>query len=193
MMRVVDSSTALAPIFRSELQAAILDVLLRSTRPISTSEITSATGASQSAAHRELARLTSAGLLTESRVGRSALFAANERNPVVGPLRALLAVTHGPRALLAEALRDIAGISAAIIFGSFAARSAGQPGASPNDIDLLIVGTPKRRDVYDALDGIDGAVGREVNVTFLSDERWERGEDELVTRVQAGPTIDLLS
>lgn len=188
----MDTSFALAPIFRSDNQAQILDVLLRSTRPLSTSEITESTGVSQPSAHRELTRLTDAGLLSESRIGRSALFAPDERNPAVGPLRALLAVTLGPRALLADALRNIDGISRAAIFGSFAARSAGEPGSSPNDIDLLIVGTPVRRDVYDALDGIDRAVGREVNVTFLSDERWERGEEEIVTRIKSGHTVELV-
>lgn len=159
--------------------------------PVSTSDVIRSTGLSQPLAHRELRRLTDAGVLRENRIGRSALFEADESNPAVSHLRALTAITLGPQTRLAAALRGIPGIERALIFGSFAARAAGIAGKSPDDVDLLIIGTPDRREVYDAIDRIDEAVRREVNVTFLRPERWQNESEELVRRVKANPILDL--
>jgi predicted nucleotidyltransferase len=38
----------------------------------------------------------------------------------------------------------LAGIEAAAIFGSWAARAAGEAGPSPVDVDLLVIGRPDR-------------------------------------------------
>jgi DNA-binding transcriptional ArsR family regulator len=180
------------PVFRSDSLLAVMDAVLRAVKPISTSDVIHSTGLSQPLAHRELRRLTDAGVLREDRVGRSALFEADESNPAVSHLRALTAIALGPQNQLSAALRGVAGIERALIFGSFAARTAGIAGTSPNDIDLLIIGSPDRREVYDAIDGIDGAVRREVNVTFLRPERWQSESEELVRRVKANPVLDLV-
>lgn len=179
------------PVFRSDAQGAILDVVLGSDAPVPTRDVIDRTGVAQPSAHRELRRLTDAGILTETRIGRSALFAADETNPAVPHLRALLAIAFGPQRILSESLSGIEGIERALIFGSFAARAAGVPGSSPRDVDLLIVGTPERAAVYDALEGLDSALRREVNVTFLRPERWAAGDEELVKRIAANPTIEL--
>jgi DNA-binding transcriptional ArsR family regulator len=184
-------NTSLLPIFRSDSQAAVLNALLRSPFPLSTRQITDETGLAQPSAHRELRRLSDAGIVRESRVGRSALFEPVDSNPAVGPLRTLVSIAFGPQSLLTEALRGIEGIERALIFGSFAARSEGLGGASPDDIDLLIVGDPNRRNVYDALDGVDAIVRREINVTFLRPSRWEAGEEEVVRRIKENPVIDV--
>lgn len=184
-------NSSLLPIFRSDSQLAVLDAILGAVEPLSTSEVVHSTGLSQPLAHRELRRLTEAGILSENRVGRSALFRADEANPAVSHLRALTEIALGPQTRLAKALHGIPGIERALIFGSFAARAAGVPGRSPGDIDLLVIGTSDRRAVYDAIDGVDEAVRREVNVTFLRPERWEAEDEELVRRVKANPIIEL--
>jgi len=192
MIHIMNRNDGTLPIFKTEAQAAALEALLLSDRPLSTREIITATGASQPTLHRELTRLVDAGLLVRTTVGRSALFAPDEANPAVAPLRTLITLSRGPQALIRTALADVPGISRALIFGSFAARSTGAPGAAPDDIDLLIVGSPVRRDVYDALDPLDQALRREVNVTFLSDDRWDAAEDEIVTRILGEPRLELL-
>lgn len=180
-------------VFRSDSLLAVMNVVLAATKPVSTREVIDTTGLSQPLVHRELRRLADAGLVTETRVGRSALFEPDESNPAVPHLRALTAIALGPQTMLAEALRGIGGIQRALIFGSFAARASGVAGGNPDDIDLLIVGTPDRRQVYDAIDGVDEAVRRQVNVTFLSAERWQSNSEELVHRVKAGPILELFA
>lgn len=183
--------SSVLPIFRSDSLLAVLDAVLGTPDPVSTSDVIRVTGLSQPLAHRELKRLTETGLFLEKRIGRSALFQADESNPAVSHLRALTAIVLGPQNHLARALKGIPGIECSLIFGSFAARASGVPGGNPNDIDLLIVGNPDRRAVYGAIEGLEGVVGREVNISFVRPERWASGEDELVQRVKANPTLEL--
>ncbi len=60
-------------------------------------------------------------------------------------LREILRVATGPVPLLARELESIAGISAAFLYGSFAARLSGVTGPAPHDIDLMVIGSPSRR------------------------------------------------
>lgn len=185
-------SSSLAPIFRSDTQLMVLDAVLNAPEPLSTAAVMSRTGISQPLVHRELSRMVNAGIFLRHHVGRSSVFAPEEANPATPHLRALVTIMLGPEHLLRDALANVTGVERALIFGSFAARSAGEPGRSPNDIDVLIVGAPERRHVYDAIDGVEAQVRRELHVVFLSPERWEAGEEELVRRVKQGPVIDLL-
>ncbi|WP_156153134.1 ArsR family transcriptional regulator [Microbacterium oxydans] len=180
------------PIFRSDSQLAVLEAVFSAEGAISTSEIVRRARISQPLANRELRRLADAGIFTASRIGRSALFVADEKNPATPHLRALVSIATGPQRLLAQVLRGVPGIDRALIFGSFAARSHGLPGANPNDIDLLVVGDPVRAAVYEAIESVEQEVAREIHVTFLSRARWERGDEELVYRVRSSPVLDLL-
>lgn len=99
-------------------------------------------------------------------------------------------VTYGPASLVERALAGIAGIDEAYIHGSWAARYQGEPGGSPGDVDVLVVGRPSRGQVDAALAGLDERLGREVNVTFLTPERW-RGDDPFVDAVRARPLVEL--
>jgi predicted nucleotidyltransferase len=65
-------------------------------------------------------------------------------------LRDLVVIVLGPPQVLGEELAGLGGVSAAAIFGSWAARALGEAGASP--VDLLVIG--RRRLV--ALRGISG-------------------------------------
>jgi hypothetical protein len=47
-------------------------------------------------AHREVARLVDAGILSERQVGRTRLIRANDESPLVHPLREILTVATGP-------------------------------------------------------------------------------------------------
>lgn len=99
-------------------------------------------------------------------------------------------VTYGPASLVERALAGIAGIDEAYIHGSWAARYQGEPGGSPGDVDVLVVGRPSRGQVDAALAGLDERLGREVNVTFLTPGRW-RGDDPFVDAVRARPLVGL--
>lgn len=84
-----------------------------------------------------------AGILIERQVGRTRLIRGNPSSPIAAPLREMLVVTAGPVVLLAEEFESIAGIEVAFLYGSFAARLLGVAEAAPNDIDVMVLGSPE--------------------------------------------------
>jgi predicted nucleotidyltransferase len=66
----------------------------------------------------------------------------------------------------------VTGITDAYIYGSWAARHAGQPGHRPvADIDVLVLGKPDRDRLYDALGTAEKRLGRPVQAT-IRDSGW---------------------
>ncbi len=181
----------LAPIFRSDGQARLLAELLLTGAELSLTDLAERIDLAYATVHREAQRLLVAGVLRERQVGRSRLMSANPDSPIVDPLRQILIVTTGPSVLLADALRPIGGISSAFIYGSFAARMTGVPGPPPQDVDLMVVGSPDVDAVHDACDAVQDRVGRPVNPTILSlDEASNR--TPFLAQVAASPTVLLL-
>jgi hypothetical protein len=125
-------------------------------------------------------------------VGRARLVHANRLHPLYEALRAVVLYGYGPAALLPEALRSVAGIESAYVYGSWAARYHGEAGADPQDIDLLVIGDPQHDAVFDALAPIEKDLRREVNVTFLTPTRWGNAEDGFVKTVRERPLVEIL-
>jgi hypothetical protein len=185
------AAPALVPIFRSTLQARLLLRVLTDDQPHTAADLARLLDAPEPTVHREVRRLLDADLLTSSPVGRAAVLHPAEHNPATGPLRQLLTVTYGPVPYLERALARVVGIVEAFIYGSWAARWHGELGPNPGDVDLLVIGTPDRDEVYDALEGIDSILGREVNVTFASPERWASSEETFLAAVRSRPLVPL--
>lgn len=79
-----------------------------------------------------------------------------------------------------------------MIFGSWAARYAGQPGPAPHDLDVLVVGQPTRESVYDAADRAQQRVGMPVNPMIRTVDAWRATEDPLVKQIKASPFVTVL-
>ena len=185
------SGPPLLPILRSENQARLLTaILLSPEREFTLSELANEVGVSLSTVTREIQRASEAGLVVTREVGRAKVVSADTDSVLSQPLTRLLLLSFGPVVVVAEELADIGGIEEAYIFGSWAARYVGQAGPSPQDLDVLIIGTPDRDVVYAAADRIERRVGRPVQVTFRSLNRWnEPGEDSFLQEVRKRPLI----
>lgn len=185
------SARLIAPIFRSDGRARLLSVVLLDADELSLTDLASQAGVAYPSAHREVARLLDAGILIQRQVGRTRLIRANPDSPLVPPLREIVLIATGPVVLLAEEFERIEGIESAFIYGSFAARMAGLEGPSPNDIDVMVIGTPDADAVYQACDRVDDAVHRTVNATILS--RAEVGRQSgFLEQVRRGPVVSIL-
>jgi DNA-binding transcriptional ArsR family regulator len=181
----------LAPIFRSDGQARLLSVVMLEDDEISLSDLAERAEVAYPTAHREVARLLAAGILVERQVGRTRMLRANGESPLVPPLREIVMVASGPVALLAQELAPIDGIDAAFLYGSFAARMRGFQGDAPNDIDVMVIGTPSPERVYDACDRVEMRVHRPVNATILTPEEFAT-ESGFLAQVRTGPTVPIL-
>lgn len=180
----------LAPIFRSDGQARLLSVILLGDES-SLTQIADNAGLAYPSAHREVGRLLDAGILAERHVGRTRVIGANEASPLVPPLREILLISTGPVALLADEFSRIEGIEYAFLYGSFAARMRGVPGLAPNDIDVMVIGTPDVEAVYDAAARVEESARRPVNPTILT--RVEAESDSgFLKNVFASPTVPVI-
>jgi predicted nucleotidyltransferase len=183
----------LLPLLRSRLQADMLTlVLLTPDREWSLTELADRTGASLSSAQREMARAQEAGVVSSHRLGSTRLVTVAE-SPLTGPLTELLLRSFGPRQVIAEELGGLAGIERVLLFGSWAARYAGQSGPAPADIDVLVIGHPDRDVLDEAAQRAGSKLSREVNVTIRSPQWWRDGGDGFHAEITRRPLIPVLS
>ncbi|MER5648433.1 winged helix-turn-helix domain-containing protein [Streptosporangium sp. NPDC002524] len=180
----------LMPIFRSRLQARLLARLFLAADEESTiTDLAEVLGSPLPTVQREVHRLVRAGLLRERKIGRARLVRANTETAASRPLAQLLAVTFGPPAIISEEFASVPEIERLVIFGSWAARYHGRPGPQPNDVDLLVVGSPSRGDVYDAAERAERRLGISVNPVLRSVSAWESGGEGLLREIANGPTV----
>jgi DNA-binding transcriptional ArsR family regulator len=147
-------------------------------------ELAEAADVAEGNAHREIGRLMDAGIVDDSRVGRTRQLTLSSTSPYAAPLRELLIRAFGPPRVLAESLADITGIEHAFIY-------EGESGEDPGDIDVLVVGAPQVDEVYEACRRASTRLHREVNATILSESEW--ASDTVFTReVRSGALIPVV-
>lgn len=186
---------SLLPILRSQQQGEILALLLGDAdRELSLTEISQLTGAPHPSVYREVRRAEEAGLVTTRKVGNTRLVRADPSSPYYTGLADVLTRAFGVPAILTEALRPVRGIDEAYIYGSWAARHAGEPGRRPvGDIDLLVLGTPDRDQLYEAVASAENHLGRQVQAT-IRDAGWlSSGSGSFHESLTSRPMLKLMS
>jgi predicted nucleotidyltransferase len=185
----------LAPIFRSDTQLQVLGATyLEPERHFTIPELVERSSRPQPTVAREVDRLTEAGLLqSELRSGRRSVW-ADTSSPIFAELRSILLKTIGPKAVIEQQLRGLQGVDQALIYGSWARRYQGEPGPLPQDVDLMVIGDADVAEVRSEADAASRRLGRDVNVTVLTSEEWERGETGFLSHLKTQPlvTLDLL-
>ncbi len=182
----------LLPIFRSRVQGDLLAAtLLHPTRRESVSELARRVGADVATVQREVSRLERAGILRTTRAGKARLVEADRESPLYAPLTELVLRVFGPAHVAAEEFESVDGIEEMYVFGSWAARYLGEEGPDPGDVDLLVVGSPDRDEVYQAALRVERRLGREVNATIRSKIAWELSADGFLRQLRSSPLIPI--
>jgi DNA-binding transcriptional ArsR family regulator len=185
---------ALLPLLRTDAQARILTaIVMDPEREWSVSELAEEVGVSAMTASREIRLAEDAGLVETHRLGTTKLVSANRNSPYFESLSNLLLVAFGPLPVLREALADVDGVEEAYIFGSWAERYSGRPGADPVDVDLLVVGDVDRAAVYESIEGSERDLGREVQVTFRTLEQWNDQTDPFIATVRSRTLVPVVA
>ncbi|MGH9013623.1 MAG: ArsR family transcriptional regulator [Acidimicrobiia bacterium] len=180
----------LLPVFRSRLVGDLLAlILLDPSKRWTAEELADRTGAPYPTVTKELRRLGDAGILKAESVGRTRLVAADPDNLYFRPLTELVGLAFGPPLVIAEEFEKVTGIEDLYIYGSWAAREAGEPGATPHDVDVLVLGGPDRDEVYEAATRAQHRLGREVNTTLRTLEQWRTAEDAFARQVRSSPML----
>jgi DNA-binding transcriptional ArsR family regulator len=182
-------------LFRSDVVEQLL-ALLYLDHDIATSgatirQLARRIGTSEATISREVSRLVQAGAATDERAGNQRIVRPAPEGPLAFHLTGLLRATVGPEVILRRKLAGRADVDRSVIFGSYAARAAGEPGPPPGDIDLLLIGDISFEDGYDLAHAASRELGMEVNPVIRTVEEWEHNDTGFAAEVRARPTIVL--
>lgn len=188
------SAPPLLPLLRSQVQGSLLaHLFLHPEQEYSLTDAARLIGASVKAVHQEAARLAEGGIIAQRRKGNLRLIRADLSTVLARPLTDLLVVTYGPVPVLTDLLSQVPEIDEALIFGSWAARYAGEPGPLPVDVDLLVIGHAD----LDALDEVAAEAGRilhrPINIQRVRPAHWAdtARRDPFLESVRTRPTVRL--
>ncbi len=192
--RGVRTGSTLFPLLRSELLARTLGLLFVGGGEYRLTDLASKFNVTKAAMTRPLQQLLESGAIRVRVEGRTKFVSADTDSPVYEPLRQLCLITYGPPVVIGEELGSVRGVAAAYIFGSWAARDAGIGGASPKDIDVLVVSDRASfSDVSRACARASQLLGREVNPVIKSISQWKQPDafvrsilDGHITRLDLG-------
>lgn len=185
----------LTPFVRSDAVGAILaETLGHPDREFTLAELGRRTGASGPVVHREVGRLVDGDVLRDRQEGRNRLVRANQEHPLFALMRDLIAATYGPVPVLRELFEGLDGVDQIMIYGSWAARRAGESGAFPRDIDVLVVGDAPRKTLTalasEASDRLDVAV----NVSRIAPDDWRAdAPSPFVATIRSRPVVDVMT
>jgi DNA-binding transcriptional ArsR family regulator len=183
----------LLPVLRSQHQADLLTLLLlHPDAEYTISDLARRLSVPQSTVSGEVRRLADAEILAIRPVGRSRLVRANTSSRLTGPLTELLTLTFGPHFVIAEEFTGLEDVALVVIFGSWAARYQGQRGRPPNDVDVLVVGTPDRVAMYAAAERSEARLGRPVNPTVCTPDQWVHPAEPLIREIKSRPYIPVI-
>ncbi|HEY6274746.1 MAG TPA: hypothetical protein VIX86_00300 [Streptosporangiaceae bacterium] len=183
---------ALLPVFRSRLQGELLALVLADPNTEWTvDDLAERTGHPYQTVANEVRRLQTADIVRARSVGRSKLLSANTDSPYFRPLAQLALMAFGPPLVVEEEFTPVDGIERIFIFGSWAARYAGESGPAPRDVDVLLVGAPDRDAAYEAARRAERRLGREVNVIIRGPKEWHAAGDGFTRQLHSSPLLEI--
>ncbi len=154
------TSLTLDALFTAPRQGILAATLMESQRWWYLSDLARHLGLHHATLQRELARLTTAGILISKRDGNRTYFRANPDSPIFPELRTLLTKTAGLVDALREALRPfVKAVEVAFVYGSVARATE----APESDVDLMIVGDVSLRRLAPAVRRAEIILRRPVN------------------------------
>lgn len=184
------SSPPLLPVLRSRLVGDLLALLATDPeRWWTVSELAQRTGGAYPTVSREVRALSDAGLFETKSVGRTKQVRFDSANPMQAPLAQLALMAFGPVLVLGEELAGIDGIDEAFVFGSWASRSSGKAGLTPNDVDVLVLGAPVRDELHEAVRRAERRMGLPVQASVRAASSWAAADDAFARSVKSRPLI----
>lgn len=136
-----------------------------------TNEIIRLTESGTGAVQRELATLTTAGIILVKKVGNQKRYQVNRSAPIYSELHGIVTKTFGLADRLKHAMKPLAAnIAIAFIFGSIAKHED----TAQSDIDIMIIGKKiSYAEIYQLLEHVEQQAGRKINPTCYDISEWQ--------------------
>lgn len=139
---------------------------------------------------KELARLEKKGIFVSHARGNQKYFSLNKKYPLYREFRAVIFKTIGIEGSLKEIIRQIEGMDAAFIYGSFAQDKEN----ATSDIDLFIIGEPDEDRLMEEIERIEKKLQREINYNIYSKKEFierRKKKDSFILNILKGPKVML--
>lgn len=140
---------------------------------------------------KELGRLEKDGVFTSRKKANLVFYFLNKSYPLFGELKSIISKTIGVTASLQDILKNIKGVEAAFIYGSFAKSDE----KSTSDIDLFVMGNISENALIRAIKKIEGTLRREINYTLYTRVEYlskKRKKDTFIIDLLKNPKIMLV-
>ena len=140
----------------------------------------------------EINRLAKLGIVAIERVGNRRYVTLDD-NPAARAVRALAVLACDvPHAIAAE-FSPVKGAEQVLIYGSWAARNAGEHGRLPQDIDVLVVGHTDQDDVFEAAERATRRIGVPVSARRVPTDAWESAADPFLKSLRDRPMLEVVA
>lgn len=152
-------------IIKSKTRAAILELFFNNPgKEYYLRQIEKLTNYSAGNIRREILRLEESGLFVSRALGKIKLYKINTTYPLYNEIKNIIRKTIGIEGGLKAIVQKHKVIDFAFIYGSFAKDEEN----SLSDIDIIIIGNVKPREIKSALFEYQSKIGREINSTVYS-------------------------
>ncbi len=188
-MKIMPST--LTPFVRSDAVGALLaESFTDPAAEWTIAELGRRAGVGPAVAHKEIARLLDGGVLLDRKEGRNRLVRVNQEHPLYAPMAEIIAATYGPVPVLRQLLQGRDGVERAFLYGSWAARRAGQAGPSPRDLDVMVVGNLDIDDLLEIQQAASDQLHLEVNIHRTTPAAWAHpAENPFLATVATRPLV----
>ncbi len=146
------------------------------------------TDSNPSLARKELTRLMEIGLIKSKKKGNLILYQVNKESPIYNELKRIYIKTKMLGQALREKMENYSDIKYALIYGSFAEGTEKET----SDIDLLVVGKIREKELHNATMKVEESIGREINYLLWTEKEFKEKSMEkipLLTEVARGKII----
>lgn len=152
-------------------------------------ELARLTNTSAGTLHKELSKLSDAGILQSKKVGNQQHYSANLQCPIFEELASIFRKTSGLADVIADALSSVKNqIVFALIFGSVA---RGEQQAN-SDVDVMVIGDIGFGDVVNLLHESQATLKREINPIVYSVENFKsriENNDSFIKEILSKPKL----
>lgn len=172
----------------SDRQQRILGaLLLQPEREFGTNELVAIGGPGTGAGRNIIQALEKSDVVLRSSRGNQVVYSINRKNPIYNELRSICLKTFGMRDVVADILRPFGDrIEIAFLFGSIV-KGTDRAGS---DVDLMVVGDVDVFDLGEAVQKLENALGREIDLQLHSSEEWKRlAGDRVIAAIMEGEKI----
>ena len=151
-------------LFGKTRAAVLREIYVNPDRRLSFNELVRRLKSGPGAISRELAKLATAGLISEHREGNQRFVSASTSSPLYAELKTLISKASGAPAFIREALSGLEdSIGLVVIFGSIAAATE----HADSDLDVFVVGTAGYSVVTQRMYSIEKRLGRRVQTLYF--------------------------